>query len=44
MSNKKKTPMGNLTHGHEKFIRNKELSKEGKEAFDKAVASNSLCK
>jgi hypothetical protein len=37
MSSKKQTPMEKLTQGYEKFIKSRELSKEGKQAFDKAI-------
>jgi hypothetical protein len=34
---KKKTPMEKLTSGYEKFIKGKEVNKNGKVAFNKAL-------
>jgi hypothetical protein len=36
-SKKEKTPMEKLTQGYEKFIKGKELSKNGKSVFDKVI-------
>lgn len=33
----KKTPMEELTKGYEEFIKGKELEKDGKEKFEKAL-------
>lgn len=37
MTKKKQTPMEKLTAGYEKFIKGKEVKKDGKASFDKVV-------
>jgi hypothetical protein len=37
MSKQKKTSMEKLTQGYEKFIKDKETNKTGKQLFDKAI-------
>ena len=34
---KNKTPMEKLTSGYENFIKDKQIEKKGKSAFDKAI-------
>ena len=35
--NKRQTPMEKLTQGYEKFVEGKDLKKNGKEQFNKAI-------
>ena len=37
MSSKKKTPVEKLTQGYEKFIKGKELKKDGGKLFEKTL-------